>query len=41
MLRVLASLGTQLSSFVHELNGLLGMAETIEAALLRTMESAS
>jgi hypothetical protein len=27
MLRVLASVGTQLSSFVHELNGLLGMSE--------------
>jgi len=38
MLRVLASAGTQLSSFVHELNGLLGMAEAIETALLKTIE---
>jgi hypothetical protein len=38
MLRVLASLGTQLSSFVHELNGLLGMAETIEKALQKVVE---
>jgi len=38
MLRVLASVGTQLSSFVHELNGLLGMAEAIEKALLNTIE---
>lgn len=39
MLRVLASVGTQLGAFVHELNGLLGMAESIEGALLRTIES--
>lgn len=39
MLRVLASVGTQLSSFVHELNGLLGMAESIEAALRSVIES--
>jgi signal transduction histidine kinase len=38
MLRVLASIGTQLSSFVHELNGLLGIAESIEAALKRVLE---
>jgi signal transduction histidine kinase len=38
MLRVLASVGTQLGSFVHELNGLLGMAEAIEGALLKTIE---
>ena len=38
MLRVLASVGTQLSSFVHELNGLLGMAEAIEGALLNVVE---
>lgn len=38
MLRVLASVGTQLSSFVHELNGLLGMAEAIEGALKRLIE---
>ena len=38
MLRVLASVGTQLSSFVHELNGLLGMAESIEIALRRLID---
>jgi signal transduction histidine kinase len=38
MLRVLASVGTQLSSFVHELNGLLGMAESIEGALKRLIQ---
>src|SRR5260370_11895160 len=38
MLRVLASVGTQLSSFVHELNGLLGMSEAIETALLNVIE---
>jgi len=38
MLRVLASVGTQLSSFVHEMNGLLGMAENIESALGRLIE---
>jgi signal transduction histidine kinase len=41
MLRVLASVGTQLSSFVHELNGLLGMAESIEGALLNAIENAT
>jgi signal transduction histidine kinase len=41
MLRVLASVGTQLSSFVHELNGLLGMAESIEAALKRLIEQSA
>jgi signal transduction histidine kinase len=33
MLRVLASIGTQMSSFIHELNGLLGMSEVIEKSL--------
>jgi len=40
MLRVLASVGTQLSSFVHELNGLLGMTEAIETALRRRIDEA-
>jgi len=40
MLRVLASLGTQLSSFVHELNGLLGMAEAVEATLNAIIDQA-
>jgi signal transduction histidine kinase len=39
MVRVLASIGTHLSSFVHELNGLLGMAESIEGVLNRFIES--
>ena len=41
MLRVLASVGTQLSSFVHELNGLLGMVEAIEGALLNVIDDAT
>ena len=35
MMRVLASVGTQMSAFVHEINGLMGMAEGVEAALDR------
>ena len=35
MLRVLASVGTQMSAFIHEINSLLGMAEGLEAALDR------
>jgi signal transduction histidine kinase len=35
MFRVLASVGTQLSSFVHELNGLLAMAEAVETVLAK------
>jgi signal transduction histidine kinase len=41
MLRVLASVGTQLSSFVHELNSLLGMSEAIERALNAVLDTAS
>lgn len=33
ILRVLASVGTQMAAFVHEINTLLGKATTIEAAL--------
>lgn len=33
MIRVLASVGTQLASFVHEINGLLGIASAVDAAL--------
>jgi signal transduction histidine kinase len=33
MVRVLASLGTQMASFVHEINGLLGLAESTERAI--------
>ena len=35
MLRVLASVGTQLAAFVHEINGLLGMAQALENAVGR------
>ena len=35
MLRVLASVGTQMSAFIHEVNSLMGMAEGVEAALGR------
>jgi signal transduction histidine kinase len=33
MLRVLASLGTQMSAFVHEVNALLGLAQQLEDAI--------
>jgi signal transduction histidine kinase len=35
MLRVLASVGTQMSAFIHEIKGLMGMTEGVEAALER------
>jgi signal transduction histidine kinase len=35
LIRVLASLGTQMAAFIHETNGLLGAVATIEAALDR------
>jgi signal transduction histidine kinase len=35
MLRVLASVGTQMSAFIHEISSLMGMAEGVEAALDR------
>jgi signal transduction histidine kinase len=41
ILRVLASVGTHLSSFVHELNGLLGIAESIETALSRIIDEST
>jgi len=41
MLRVLASVGTQLSSFVHELRSLLAMAEAVEAALASVIEEST
>lgn|GEM_PF-585901 len=37
-LRVLASLGTQLGAFVHEVNGVLGQANTIYATLDRLID---
>ena len=41
MMRVLASLGAQLAAFVHELNAVLTMAQSVESALnsLRSEES--
>ena len=38
LLRVLASVGTQMAAFVHEINALLGGAQTVEQALSRTAE---
>jgi signal transduction histidine kinase len=39
MLRVLASVGTQMGSFIHEVRGLLGIAQAADAALARIRES--
>ena len=38
LLHVLASVGTQMAAFVHEINALLGTAQTIEHALERILE---
>jgi signal transduction histidine kinase len=38
MLRVLASVGTQMAAFVHEINGLLGAAVSLENAVSRLRE---
>ena len=38
LLLVLASVGTQMAAFVHEINGLLGMTQTIESALEQILE---
>jgi signal transduction histidine kinase len=38
MLRVLASVGTQMAAFVHEINALLGAAISIEQAIARLRE---
>ncbi|MDB5356420.1 MAG: putative two-component system sensor histidine kinase, putative heat shock protein [Phycisphaerales bacterium] len=35
LLRILASVGTQMSAFVHEINGLLGSAQAVEQAIFR------
>ncbi len=40
MFRVLASVGTQLASFVHEMNGLLGMAQSLENGLAHLRRTA-
>lgn len=39
MIRVLASVGTQLAVFTHEVNGLLAMAQSVEAAVGRLRAS--
>jgi len=41
MLRVLASVGTQMASFVHEISGLLGIAESVYEAVVRLREDPS
>ena len=41
MLRVLASVGTQMSAFVHEINGLLGTASAIESAIDRLIRNSN
>jgi len=38
LLRVLASVGTQMAAFVHEINALLGAAQTVERALGELLE---
>lgn len=38
MTRVLASVGLQLAAFIHELNTVLGMAATIETAIVRVKD---
>lgn len=40
MLRVLASVGTQMTAFVHEINGILGSAIALEGAITRIREDA-
>lgn len=39
VLRILASVGTQMTAFVHEMNALLGSASTLELAISRIRES--
>jgi signal transduction histidine kinase len=41
MLRVLASVGTQMASFVHEISGLLGIAESVYEVVGRLREEPS
>ena len=38
LLHVLASVGTQMAAFVHEINALLGAAQTVEHAMERVLE---
>jgi signal transduction histidine kinase len=39
MLRVLASVGTQMAAFIHEINGLLGMTGPLESTISRIKEA--
>lgn len=41
MIRILASVGTQLSAFTHEVNGLLAMVQSIDGVLKRIRERPS
>lgn len=41
MIRVLASVGTQLTGFVHEINGLIGIAEAVDNTLARIRRDTS
>ncbi len=41
MVRVLASVGTQLTGFVHEINGLIGIAEAVDNTLGRIRQDKS
>jgi signal transduction histidine kinase len=41
MLRVLASVGTQMAAFIHEINALLGMTQAIDNALSRLRDDPS
>jgi signal transduction histidine kinase len=41
MVRILASVGTQMSAFIHEIAGLLGMAQTVDGALSSLAKDAS
>ncbi len=41
LLRVVASVGTQMAAFVHEVNALLGSAQTIETAIVGLLEDES
>lgn len=41
MLRVVASVGTQMAAFIHEINGLLRMTQAIDAALSRMRKESS
>jgi signal transduction histidine kinase len=41
MLRVLASVGTQMTAFVHEINGILGAAIALEGAITKIREDSS